>query len=84
MQRHVPYHKQIATFPRLRRELELISEARRLSDSGSSDAKRQNQNRESHPVARVCFEAPLFYPHCCCGHSHVRKVTITRVNDVFP
>ncbi|EOA92622.1 G-rich sequence factor 1, partial [Anas platyrhynchos] len=45
MQRHVPYHKQIATFPRLRRELELISEARRLSDSGSSDAKRQNQNQ---------------------------------------
>uniref|UniRef100_A0A8B9CB59 G-rich RNA sequence binding factor 1 n=1 Tax=Anser brachyrhynchus TaxID=132585 RepID=A0A8B9CB59_9AVES len=51
MQRHVPYHKQIATVPRLRRELELISEGRRLSDSGSSDAKRQN--RESHLVA--CF-----------------------------
>uniref|UniRef100_A0A8B9TG07 G-rich RNA sequence binding factor 1 n=1 Tax=Anas platyrhynchos TaxID=8839 RepID=A0A8B9TG07_ANAPL len=85
MQRHVPYHKQIATFPRLRRELELISEARRLSDSGSSDAKRQNQNQlgnEETESSGHCSEtgSTSSWPHIV----HVRGFpTETRAQDII-
>ncbi|XP_047901631.2 G-rich sequence factor 1 [Anser cygnoides] len=83
MQRHVPYHKQIATVPRLRRELELISEGRRLSDSGSSDAKRQNQlGNEETESSGHCSE-----PGSTSSSSHVVHMrgfpTQTRAQDII-
>ncbi|XP_035181192.1 G-rich sequence factor 1 [Oxyura jamaicensis] len=83
MQRHVPYHKQLATFPRLRRELELISEGRRLSDSGSSNVKRQNQlGNEETENSRHCSEpgSTSSSPHIV----HVRGFpTQTRAQDII-
>ncbi|NXI73792.1 GRSF1 factor, partial [Anseranas semipalmata] len=57
MQRHVPYHKQMMAYPRLRRELEYISEGRELSNAGSSTAERENQlGNEVTESSRHCSE----------------------------
>ena len=51
MQRHVPYDKQMVTYPRVRKEHESVSQERGLSDTGGSDAERENS--ESLPVMCV-------------------------------
>ncbi|NXL93979.1 GRSF1 factor, partial [Alectura lathami] len=57
MERHVPYHKQMTGVPRLRRELESISEERGLSDTGGSSAERENQlSSEATESSRHCSE----------------------------
>lgn len=51
MQRHVPYHRQPLTYPKVRKEHESVSEERRWSDTASSDA--EGENRESLCILRV-------------------------------
>jgi len=51
MQRHVPYDKQMVTYPKVRKEHEPVSEERGSSDMGSSDDERENS--ESLLAARV-------------------------------
>ncbi|XP_009461892.1 PREDICTED: G-rich sequence factor 1 [Nipponia nippon] len=46
MQRHVPYDRQMVTYHRARREYESVSEDRRLSNTGDSDAERENRKEE--------------------------------------
>ncbi|KFV48029.1 G-rich sequence factor 1, partial [Gavia stellata] len=48
MQRHVPYDKQMVTYPKVRKEHESVAEERGLSNTGGSDAERENS--ESLPV----------------------------------
>ncbi|NXS46611.1 GRSF1 factor, partial [Balaeniceps rex] len=43
MQRHVPYDKQLVTYHRVRKEHEPVSEERGLSNTGGSDAERENK-----------------------------------------
>ncbi|NXK08516.1 GRSF1 factor, partial [Herpetotheres cachinnans] len=43
MQRHMPYDRQMVTYPRLRKEHETVSEERGLSDVGGSDAEKENK-----------------------------------------
>ncbi|XP_065491028.1 G-rich sequence factor 1 [Caloenas nicobarica] len=43
MQRHMPYHRQMMTYPKVRKEHESISEERGWSDTESSDAEGENQ-----------------------------------------
>ncbi|KFQ66798.1 G-rich sequence factor 1, partial [Phaethon lepturus] len=42
MQRHMPYDKQMISYPKVREEHESVSEERGLSDAGGSDAEREN------------------------------------------
>lgn len=51
MQRHVPYNRQMVTYPKVRREQESIFEERGFSNMGGSDAERENS--ESLPVMCV-------------------------------
>ncbi|NXX23237.1 GRSF1 factor, partial [Podargus strigoides] len=43
MQRHVPYHKQMVSYPRVRTENESLPEERGMSSMGSSSAERENK-----------------------------------------
>ncbi|XP_010153549.1 PREDICTED: G-rich sequence factor 1, partial [Eurypyga helias] len=43
MQRHMPYDRRMATYSRMRKECESLSEGRGSSDTGSSDAERENK-----------------------------------------
>ncbi|NXT45985.1 GRSF1 factor, partial [Pluvianellus socialis] len=44
MQRHVPYEKQMVTYPRVRKEHESVREERGLSDTEGSDAERESKS----------------------------------------
>ncbi|NXL03828.1 GRSF1 factor, partial [Mesembrinibis cayennensis] len=46
MQRHMPYDKQMVTYHKARREYESVSEERGLSNTGHSDAERENREEE--------------------------------------
>ncbi|KAM6361844.1 G-rich sequence factor 1 [Alca torda] len=69
MQRHVPYDKQMATYPRVRREQEFVSEDRGLSSTGGSDAERENKRcgegtESDRPVAESAnTSSPLHFVH---------------------
>ncbi|NXF38092.1 GRSF1 factor, partial [Nyctibius bracteatus] len=49
MQRHVPYDRQMVTYPRVRKEQEAIPEERGWSNTGGPNAEREN---------KVCKEGP--------------------------
>ncbi|NXN40603.1 GRSF1 factor, partial [Rhinoptilus africanus] len=69
MQRHVPYEKQMVTYPRARREQEFISEERGLSSTGGSNSERENKLcREGTESSRPVLESadtssPLPFVH---------------------
>ncbi|XP_075276913.1 G-rich sequence factor 1 [Opisthocomus hoazin] len=69
MQRHVPYDKQMVTYPKVRKEHEPVSEERGSSDMGSSDDERENKlGREGTESPRQVLESgnissPLPFVH---------------------
>lgn len=85
MQRHVPYDKQMVTYHKARREYESVSEERGLSNTGGSDAEREN----SESLPGTCVLGGLFISLwlsavsvTLCVHScHVREVIIASIND---
>ncbi|XP_010573893.1 PREDICTED: G-rich sequence factor 1 [Haliaeetus leucocephalus] len=69
MQRHVPYDRQMVTYPKVRREQESIFEERGFSNMGGSDAERENKLcREGAESSRQVVESgnissPLHFVH---------------------
>uniref|UniRef100_A0A8B9NUG2 G-rich RNA sequence binding factor 1 n=1 Tax=Accipiter nisus TaxID=211598 RepID=A0A8B9NUG2_9AVES len=69
MQRHVPYNRQMVTYPKVRREQESIFEERGFSNMGGSDAERENKLcREGAESSRQVVESgnissPLHFVH---------------------
>ncbi|NXJ72403.1 GRSF1 factor, partial [Rostratula benghalensis] len=69
MQRHLPYDRQMVISHRVRREPELISEERGLSDTGASHADRETKScregtKSSRPVAESGNASPpLHFVH---------------------
>ncbi|XP_075006506.1 G-rich sequence factor 1 [Calonectris borealis] len=69
MQRHVPYDKQMVTYRQARKERESVSEERGLSDTGSSDAERENKlcregtESSGHILESGNTSSPLHFVH---------------------
>ncbi|XP_010282694.1 PREDICTED: G-rich sequence factor 1, partial [Phaethon lepturus] len=69
MQRHMPYDKQMISYPKVREEHESVSEERGLSDAGGSDAERENklcrEGKESsgHVLESGGVSSPLHFVH---------------------
>lgn len=87
MQKHVPYDKQMVTYRKVRQEHESISEDGGLSNTGGSDAEREDS--ESLPVVHVLRSLSVFPRLSAVSMTlhvysfHVREVTIASVKDVF-
>ncbi|KAM9236424.1 G-rich sequence factor 1 [Leptosomus discolor] len=69
MQKHMPYDRQMATYPRARREQESLSEEGGMSNTGGSDAGRENklceEERESsrHVLESGSVSSPPHFVH---------------------
>ncbi|XP_065693352.2 G-rich sequence factor 1 isoform X1 [Patagioenas fasciata] len=69
MQRHMPYHRQPLTYPKVRREHESVSEERGWSDTASSDSEGENQvcreetQRPGHISESERISSPLHFVH---------------------
>ncbi|XP_054679503.1 G-rich sequence factor 1 [Grus americana] len=69
MQRHMPYDRQLPTYPKARKEYEPISEERPLSNTGGSTAERENklcrEEKESsgHVSESENISSPLHLVH---------------------
>ncbi|XP_009875144.1 PREDICTED: G-rich sequence factor 1, partial [Apaloderma vittatum] len=69
MQKHMPYDRQMVTYPKVRKEQESIYEERRLSNAGGADAETENKFcREGTESSRNVSESrnvssPLHFVH---------------------
>ncbi|NXG61770.1 GRSF1 factor, partial [Hemiprocne comata] len=69
MQRHVPYDRQLVSYPKVRREQEPVPEERGLSTTGGSNAEQENKfSREEtessgHILESGSISSPLHFVH---------------------
>lgn len=87
MQRHMPYDRQLPTYPKARKEYEPISEERPLSNTGGSTAERENS--ESLPIVRILWGLIILPLLSAVSVTlrlysfHLREVLIASINDGF-